>query len=95
MAGTNPDRAVGYERVQKQMGGAAEVAKSARLFLVPGVDHGFRGPGATPNINRLLFSLIGWVEEGKAPDQLLAEARDAEELRRAHAHWEMMSPVQH
>lgn len=66
-----------YERVQKQMGGAAETAKFARLFLVPGVDHGFRGPGAAPNINRVILSLIGWVEEGKAPDQLLGEARDA------------------
>ena len=66
-----------YERVQKQMGGAAEAAKFARLFLVPGVDHGFRGPGATPNMNRVFLSLVAWVEEGKAPDQLLGEARDA------------------
>jgi feruloyl esterase len=66
-----------YKRVQKQMGGATEAAKFARLFLVPGVDHGFRGPGATPNMNRLFLSLASWVEEGKAPDQLLGEARDA------------------
>ena len=66
-----------YERVQKQMGGAARTAEFARLFLVPGVDHGFRGPGAAPNMNRLLLSLIAWVEEGKVPDQLLGEARDA------------------
>lgn len=66
-----------YERVQKQMGGAARTAEFARLFLVPGVDHGFRGPGAAPNMNRLLLSLVGWVEEGKVPDKLLGEARDA------------------
>jgi Tannase and feruloyl esterase len=66
-----------YERVQKQMGGAAQAAEFARLFLVPGVDHGFRGPGAAPNMNHVILSLVGWVEEGKAPDQLLGEARDA------------------
>jgi Tannase and feruloyl esterase len=66
-----------YERVQKQVGGAAKAAEFARLFLVPGVDHGFRGPGATPNMNRLLVSLVAWTEEGKAPDRLLGEARDA------------------
>jgi len=66
-----------YERVQKQMGGAAQAAQFARLFLVPGVDHGFRGPGAAPNMNRVILSLIEWVEEGRAPDQLLGEARDA------------------
>jgi pimeloyl-ACP methyl ester carboxylesterase len=66
-----------YERVQKQMGGEAQTAEFARLFLVPGVDHGFRGPGAAPNMNRLMLTLVGWVEEGKAPDQLLGEALDA------------------
>jgi feruloyl esterase len=66
-----------YQRVQKQMGGAAQTAEFARLFLVPGVDHGFRGPGAAPNMNRLLLLLVAWVEEGKAPDKLLGEARDA------------------
>jgi hypothetical protein len=65
-----------YQRVQKQMGGAARTAEFARLFLVPGVDHGFRGPGAAPNMNRLLLSLIAWTEEGKVPHELLGEARD-------------------
>ena len=66
-----------YERVQEQMGGAAKAAEFARLFLVPGVDHGFRGPGASPNPNRVFLSLAKWVEEGQAPDQLPGEARDA------------------
>jgi feruloyl esterase len=65
-----------YEHVQKQMGGAARTAEFARLFLVPGVDHGFRGAGAAPSINRVFLSLIAWVEAGKIPDQLLGEARD-------------------
>jgi feruloyl esterase len=66
-----------YERVQKQMGGAARASEFARLFLVPGVDHGFRGPGAAPNMNRVIVSLVDWVEKAKVPDQLLGEARDA------------------
>jgi hypothetical protein len=66
-----------YERVQKQMGGAARAAEFARLFLVPGVDHGFRGAGAAPNMNGVLLSLVAWVEKSKVPDQLLGEARDA------------------
>lgn len=65
-----------YERVQKQMGGAARTAEFARLFLVPGVDHGFRGAGAAPNMNRVFASLVAWTEEGKVPHQLLGEARD-------------------
>jgi len=59
------------------MGGAARTAEFARLFLVPGVDHGFRGPGAAPNMNRLLVTLVAWTEEGKVPHELLGEARDS------------------
>jgi feruloyl esterase len=64
-----------FKRVQERMGGAAETAKFARLFLAPGVDHGFRGAGATPV--RLGEAIIQWVEEGKAPEKLMAEKRDA------------------
>ena len=62
-----------YERVQQRMGGAEKTAEFARLFLVPGVDHGFRGAGPTPQGTQA--ALIRWVEEGKAPDRLLAEAK--------------------
>ena len=47
----------------------------ARLFLVPGVDHGFRGAGPTPQGTQA--ALIRWVEEGKVPERLLGEAEDA------------------
>ena len=64
-----------YKRVQQRMGGEKATAKFARLFLVPGVNHGFRGPGATPiGLNE---AIIRWVEEGKAPDKIMAERRDA------------------
>lgn len=64
-----------YERVQQRMGGAERAAEFARLFLVPGVDHGFRGAGPTPAGTQA--ALIRWVEEGRAPDRLLGEAKDA------------------
>ena len=63
-----------YQRVQQRMGGEKQTAAFARLFLVPGVDHGFRGPGAAPT--GLNETILRWVEEGKAPEKLLAEKRD-------------------
>jgi feruloyl esterase len=63
-----------FNRLLRQMGGSERVGQFARLFLVPGVDHGFRGVGATPTDQ--LEALVRWVEEGKAPDRLLAEHRD-------------------
>lgn len=64
-----------YKRVQQRMGGAEKTAQFARLFLAPGVDHGFRGPGATPT--GLNEAIVRWVEEGQAPDKLIAERRDS------------------
>lgn len=61
-----------YERVQRQMG--PRTAEFARLFLVPGADHGFRGAGAAPT--RLLDAIVRWVEEGRAPDRIDGELRD-------------------
>ena len=63
-----------YQRVQQRMGGEKKTANFARLFLVPGVDHGFRGAGATPT--GVYEAVIRWVEEGKAPEKLLSEKRD-------------------
>src|SRR5262245_42749604 len=64
-----------YKRVQKQMGGPAATAQFARLFLAPGVDHGFRGAGATPI--GVSEAVLRWVEESQAPEKLLAEKRDS------------------
>ncbi|MBM3833686.1 MAG: tannase/feruloyl esterase family alpha/beta hydrolase [Verrucomicrobia bacterium] len=63
-----------YKRLQKQMGGEEATARFTRLFLAPGVNHGFRGPGPTPTGH--FEALIKWVEEGKAPDKLIGERRD-------------------
>jgi len=64
-----------YKRVQQRMGGPERTAQFARLFLAPGVDHGFRGRGPTPTGQ--FEAVIRWVEEGKAPEMLLGERRDA------------------
>src|SRR2546430_2320201 len=65
-----------YKRVQQQMGGAKKTAQFARLFLAPGVDHGFHGAGQTPTGQ--MEAIVRWVEEGQAPDRLIAERRDSD-----------------
>jgi len=64
-----------YKRVQQQMGESKKTSQFARLFLAPGIDHGFRGAGPTPI--GLSEAIIRWVEEGKAPDKLTAERKDS------------------
>lgn len=64
-----------YKQIQQRMGGPKQAAKFARLFLAPGVDHGFRGAGPTPIGH--MEAIIRWVEQGQAPDKLMAERRDA------------------
>ena len=63
-----------YERVQRRMGGPERTAEFARLFLVPGVNHGFRGAGPSP-VGQF-EALVAWVESGRAPDRLESELRD-------------------
>jgi hypothetical protein len=63
-----------YRQVQQKMGGAKRTLPFARLFLVPGVDHGFIGAGPSPT--GLMDALIGWVEDGKAPERVIAELLD-------------------
>ncbi len=65
-----------FERVQQKMGGAQPTAQFARLFLIPGVDHGSRGAGPAPTGGALFDALVAWVEQGKAPESLRAELKD-------------------
>jgi Tannase and feruloyl esterase len=44
--------------------------KYAQLFMVPGMHHCGGGPG--PNVFDPLTPLVSWVEQGKAPNSLLA-----------------------
>jgi feruloyl esterase len=56
------------------MGGASETAAFARLFLAPGAAHCAGGPGPQPT--GVLDALLSWVEDGAAPDTLMAVRRD-------------------
>ncbi len=59
-----------YNRVQQQMGGAKKTSEFIRLFMAPGVAHCGGGTGPAPGGQ--LEALQAWVEEGKAPETLLA-----------------------
>jgi pimeloyl-ACP methyl ester carboxylesterase len=59
-----------YETVERTMGGRTNTQSFARLFLVPGVDHGLNGVGA--GLIDSLSALEAWVEDGNAPDRLIA-----------------------
>lgn len=51
-------------------GGYPALQKNVRLFMVPGMQHCGGGPG--PNVFSLLTALDAWVDQGLAPDQILA-----------------------
>lgn len=63
-----------YTRVQQEMGGAKKTAEFLRLFMAPGVGHCGGGAGPTPT--GVLDAILAWVEDGKAPETLLAVRRD-------------------
>lgn len=60
-----------YEKFSAMHG--AHAADSARLFVVPGMNHSRNGP-ATDQFD-LVEALIAWVEHGQAPQAIVANAR--------------------
>lgn len=64
-----------FNHVASTLGGASQVHGSYRLFMAPGMAH--CGGGAGPNDFDELAALEQWVEQGKAPDAIIAShARD-------------------
>ncbi len=59
-----------YERVVEAVGNAEDVHDSYRLFMAPGMGH--CGGGEGPNTFDKMEPLEAWVEEGRAPDELIA-----------------------
>jgi feruloyl esterase len=59
-----------WEDALRRNGGAAELGRFARLFLLPGVTHCGGGPGAG-DVD-YLTALERWVEKDEAPDVLMA-----------------------
>lgn len=63
-----------HEAVQRQLGKAATAAFE-RLYLLPGMHHCAGGEG--PSQLDLLTPMLAWVEQGRAPDAILATQLDA------------------
>jgi feruloyl esterase len=59
-----------YEAVQRAMGGPGQTTDFFRLFMVPGMGH--CGGGAGPNTFDAVGALDQWVEQGKAPEKIIA-----------------------
>ncbi|HET7826331.1 MAG TPA: tannase/feruloyl esterase family alpha/beta hydrolase [Anaeromyxobacter sp.] len=59
-----------YEALARTQGGRHRLADGARLFMVPGMQH--CGGGSGPNVFDTLSALEAWVEQGKAPDAIVA-----------------------
>jgi feruloyl esterase len=59
-----------YQDITRANGGAAETLSFARLYLLPGVNHCGGGPGLDSFDS--LSALEAWVEEGTAPNRIVA-----------------------
>jgi tannase/feruloyl esterase len=59
-----------YNSVLEALGGASKVNGSYRLFMVPGMGH-CRGGDGTDTFDAMK-ALEQWVEQGKAPDKIIA-----------------------
>ena len=59
-----------FKSVQDTMGGEAKTANNIRLFMMPGMAHCSGGEG--PNTFDKVATLDRWVEEGQAPDRIVA-----------------------
>ncbi|MDM0032711.1 tannase/feruloyl esterase family alpha/beta hydrolase [Variovorax sp. J22P271] len=68
---SSDDTAAWYQRLQATHGGDA--AAFARYFPVPGMNHCAGGP-ATDQFD-MLSALVDWVEQGRAPESVVASAR--------------------
>lgn len=64
------------QRVQRVMGGPAETAQFLRLFLVPAGNHGYSYPAPSPSPRETVGAIIRWVEQGEAPERLIADLED-------------------
>jgi feruloyl esterase len=62
-----------FQSVQDTLGGQPKTGNNIRLFMVPGMAHCNGGEG--PNVFDKIGTLDRWVEEGKAPDAIVASHR--------------------
>ncbi|MCS7041868.1 MAG: tannase/feruloyl esterase family alpha/beta hydrolase, partial [Bryobacteraceae bacterium] len=59
-----------YDAVRRAAGWQEAADRFVRLFLVPGMSHCAGGP--TPDTAEMLLQLVQWVEQGQAPEQVMA-----------------------
>ncbi len=69
-----------YESVLEKMGGAANTSDWLRLFMAPGMAH--CGGGDGPNQFDALTAIEHWVENGEAPEQIVASHITADKVAR-------------
>src|SRR5262249_33434155 len=64
-----------FHAAVENLGGAARASDRVRLFLAPGMGH--CGGGDGPNAFDKIGALERWVEQGAAPDRLIASHASA------------------
>ncbi|MEI9811188.1 MAG: tannase/feruloyl esterase family alpha/beta hydrolase [Acidobacteriota bacterium] len=69
-----------YSSVAKKLGGVAKIDQSMRLFMAPGMTHCNGGEG--PSSFDALTLMEQWVEQGKAPDKMIASHSTAGQMDR-------------
>jgi feruloyl esterase len=69
-----------YKNATGALGGESKATKSIRLFMIPGMNHCQGGDG-TDKFDGVA-ALANWVENGKAPDQILASHQTAGKVDR-------------
>jgi Tannase and feruloyl esterase len=63
-----------YEKMTEANGGADSVMNSSRFYFVPGMNHCQGGPAALDKFD-LLGAVVSWVEDGNAPDSVVATGK--------------------
>ncbi len=64
-----------YKGFARHMGGFAKAQEQARLFMLPGTTH-CSITGVAPNSFDSIGAIEKWVEQGQAPNQLMANVAD-------------------
>jgi pimeloyl-ACP methyl ester carboxylesterase len=63
-----------YTKMADANGGLDQLLSSSRFFFVPGMNHCAGGPAALDKFD-MVGAVVDWVENGKAPDSVLATGK--------------------
>jgi len=75
-----------YQRLLKDNGGPGVARGSSRLFLIPGRGH-CGGGAVTLTQFDTLDAVVNWVEQGRAPDAIMASVSNAPDNKRPLCAW--------